>query len=318
MKDVTFEGNENDIQLIEDQKVIIDDSFTKRATIKVAENAITTPRQLTVSNQAKLNLVSRDDGYYVAYDKENKYYVLNRRTIGKYIVDAELATATTADGTVLDANTEIEPGTTVTLTAKAPDEGWVFDSWQVTKGSVTLEDTDTVVFEMPAGDVAVSAQYRYVGNDDSDGGAGAVVAGALIGSAAYLVGTRVWQESTFGYVPANRMELALGLWKHVGCPEPESTALYPDMDADDTDGQKAARWCVEQDLMKDYHKQNEDGTETVAFKPGRYVARPYALSRWYQLEKLLKDQQAAETVPVETEAAAEAQAPAQTETTSEN
>ena len=38
--------------------------------------------------------------------------------------------------------------------------------------------------------------------------------------------------------------------------------------------------------------------------PGRYVARPYALTRWYQLEKLLDEQQAAQA---ETPAEAPAQ-----------
>ena len=65
---------------------------------------------------------------------------------------------------------------------------------------------------------------------------------------------------------------------------------------------------MEQGLLKDYHEQNDDGTETVTFKPGRYVARPYALTRWYQLEKLLDEQQAAQ-------AETPAEAPAQTSET---
>lgn len=124
-----------------------------------------------------------------------------------------------------------------------------------------------------------------------DGGAGAVVAGALLGGAGYLLGTRLWLESTFGFVPANRIELAMALWKRADCPAPVSTELYPDIDEDDTDAQAAARWCVEQDLMKDFARTNSDGTQTVKFKPYGYVFRPQSLVKWYKLEKLLNEQQ---------------------------
>ena len=124
-----------------------------------------------------------------------------------------------------------------------------------------------------------------------DGGAGAVVAGALLGGAGYLLGTRLWLESTFGFVPANRIELAMALWKRADCPAPVSTELYPDIDEDDTDAQAAARWCVEQDLMKDFARTNSDGTQTVKFRPYDYVFRPQSLVKWYKLEKLLNEQQ---------------------------
>lgn len=124
-----------------------------------------------------------------------------------------------------------------------------------------------------------------------DGGAGAVVAGALLGGAGYLLGTRLWLESTFGFVPANRIELAMALWKRADCPAPVITELYPDIDEDDTDAQAAARWCVEQDLMKDFARTNSDGTQTVKFKPYDYVFRPQSLVKWYKLEKLLNEQQ---------------------------
>lgn len=124
-----------------------------------------------------------------------------------------------------------------------------------------------------------------------DGGAGAVVAGALLGGAGYLLGTRLWLESTFGFVPSNRIELAMALWKRADCPAPVSTELYPDIDEDDTDAQAAARWCVEQDLMKDFARTNSDGTQTVKFRPYDYVFRPQSLVKWYKLEKMLNEQQ---------------------------
>ena len=212
-----------------------------------------------------------------------------------------------------------EPKQFVTLKfdANALPDGYTFGQWVVTQllpeqTTVAVIDASDLeaTFSMPASPVTVTFTVNTPvepGPDpepSGDGGAGAVIAGALIGGTAYLLGTRAWLEGTYGYVPANRMELALGLWKRANCPAPVSTELYADIEQNDADAQAAARWCVEQGLLKDYHEQNDDGTETVTFKPGRYVARPYALTRWYQLEKLLDEQQAAQA---ETPAEAPAQ-----------
>ena len=212
-----------------------------------------------------------------------------------------------------------EPEQLVTLkfdAATLPD-GYTFGQWVVTQllpEQTTVEVTAVsdleATFSMPASPVTVTFTVNAPVEPEpdpepaDDGGTGAVIAGALIGGTAYLLGTRAWLEGTYGYVPANRMELALGLWKRANCPAPVSTELYADIGQNDADAQAAARWCVEQGLLKDYHEQNDDGTETVTFKPGRYVARPYALTRWYQLEKLLDEQQAAQA---ETPAEAPAQ-----------
>lgn len=212
-----------------------------------------------------------------------------------------------------------EPEQLVTLKFDAttlPD-GYTFGQWVVTQllpeqttVEVTADSDLEATFSMPASPVTVTFTVNAPVEPEpdpepaDDGGTGAVIAGALIGGTAYLLGTRAWLEGTYGYVPANRMELALGLWKRANCPAPVSTELYADIGQNDADAQAAARWCVEQGLLKDYHEQNDDGTETVTFKPGRYVARPYALTRWYQLEKLLDEQQAAQA---ETPAEAPAQ-----------
>ena len=212
-----------------------------------------------------------------------------------------------------------EPEQLVTLkfdAATLPD-GYTFGQWVVTQllpeqttVEVTADSDLAATFSMPASPVTVTFTVNAPVEPEpdpepsGDGGTGAVIAGALIGGTAYLLGTRAWLEGTYGYVPANRMELALGLWKRANCPAPVSTELYADIGQNDADAQAAARWCVEQGLLKDYHEQNDDGTETVTFKPGRYVARPYALTRWYQLEKLLDEQQAAQA---ETPAEAPAQ-----------
>lgn len=212
-----------------------------------------------------------------------------------------------------------EPKQLVTLKFDAATlpEGYTFGQWVVTQllpeqttVEVTADSDLAASFSMPASPVTVTFTVNAPVEPEpdpepaDDGGTGAVIAGALIGGTAYLLGTRAWLEGTYGYVPANRMELALGLWKRANCPAPVSTELYADIGQNDADAQAAARWCVEQGLLKDYHEQNDDGTETVTFKPGRYVARPYALTRWYQLEKLLDEQQAAQA---ETPAEAPAQ-----------
>lgn len=184
---------------------------------------------------------------------------------------------------------------TVTLAAApAPaQEGVYFLGWDDENGK-RYDAAATITL---TANTTLTAQWGGVppvepaGGGSGDGGAGTVVAGALLGGAGYLLGTRLWLESTFGFVPANRIELAMALWKRADCPAPVSTELYPDIDEDDTDAQAAARWCVEQDLMKDFARTNSDGTQTVKFKPYDYVFRPQSLVKWYKLEKLLNEQQ---------------------------
>lgn len=188
--------------------------------------------------------------------------------------------------------------------AKAPvQEGYRFLGWKSSEDS-SVYPAGTKISEITnlpqTGDITLTAQWEEITTPDGgssgdggsgDGGAGVVVAGALLGGAGYLLGTRLWLEGTFGFVPSNRIELAMALWKRADCPAPVSTELYPDIDEDDTDAQAAARWCVEQDLMKDFASTNSDGTQTVKFKPYGYVFRPQSLVKWYKLEKLLNEQQ---------------------------
>lgn len=166
--------------------------------------------------------------------------------------------------------------------------GWEDESGKQYNADATITLTANTKLTAQWGDVP---PVEPAGGGSGDGGAGVVVAGALLGGAGYLLGTRLWLESTFGFVPANRIELAMALWKRADCPAPVSTELYPDIDEDDTDAQAAARWCVEQDLMKDFARTNSDGTQTVKFKPYDYVFRPQSLVKWYKLEKLLNEQQ---------------------------
>lgn len=212
-----------------------------------------------------------------------------------YQLSYDLHDGTGAAG--VDYKSKIYPeGEKATVAAAPALNGYRFVAWQDEADNrypVGMELTLTA-------NTTLTAQWEEIttpgggssGDGGSgDGGAGAVVAGALLGGAGYLLGTRLWLESTFGFVPANRIELAMALWKRADCPAPLSTELYPDIDEDDTDAQAAARWCVEQDLMKDFARTNSDGTQTVKFKPYGYVFRPQSLVKWYKLEKLLNEQQ---------------------------
>ena len=97
------------------------------------------------------------------------------------------------------------------------------------------------------------------GTDNIQGALSAVVVGAAAGAIIYETGTGIYRVINMPGIPmpSNRIELAELLWEHAGKPEPVSTALYSDIDEDDTDAQKAAHWAVEQDLMQDDEDDNE-------------------------------------------------------------
>ena len=173
-------------------------------------------------------------------------------------------------------------GETVHLTATVPD-GQHFTGWTVKVGGeeqkadtflTTPDENDPtkVTFTMPDANVEVTATFADDSNpeepvdpvgpsdtDNIDGAISAVVIGAAAGVIAYEAGTGIYRVINMPGIPmpSNRIELAELLWEHAGKPEPESTALYSDIDEGDTDAQKAARWAVEQDLMKDDADNNK-------------------------------------------------------------
>lgn len=120
---------------------------------------------------------------------------------------------------------------TVTLAAApAPaQEGVYFLGWDDENG----KRYDAAAPITLTANTTLTAQWGGVppvepaGGGSGDGGAGAVVAGALLGGAGYLLGTRLWLESTFGFVPANRIELAMALWKRADCPAPGEHRAVP-------------------------------------------------------------------------------------------
>lgn len=284
LKSATFEKNESDIYLASGKEITISDTFTIPATIKVADPE--EGRQLTVAGNAnKLNLVGQNESYRVAYDKAQHYYYLTQRAPG-YTLTAKDATATIKVGgvdTKVDPNDEIYEGTPVTLTADPAPDGQKFAGWTgivILNGVVqnemndllsfpNEEDHTTANFEMPKGNVTVRAVYEAVDPVeppvdpvdpvDPVGPVDPVLPGVIIGGAvilgAYETGTGIYRLMNMQGLPlpSDRIELAELVWERAGKPEPQNMTdenLYADIDAADTDAQKAAHWMVEQELMK--------------------------------------------------------------------
>lgn len=180
-----------------------------------------------------------------------------------------------------DSTVPVPKNKIVHLTANVPD-GQHFISWTVLVGGeeqkadtflTTPDENDPtkVTFTMPDKNVEVKATFADdpipgepdpVGPSDTgniQGAISAVVIGAAAGAIIYEAGTGIYRVINMPGIPmpSNRIELAELLWEHAGKPEPVSTALYSDIDEGDTDAQKAARWAVEQDLMKDDADNNK-------------------------------------------------------------
>mgnify|MGYP000395762183 CR=1 FL=1 len=195
--------------------------------------------------------------------------------------DHVTATIEGSDASVPSGSTVPVPKNKIVhLTATAP-EGQHFISWTVKVGGeeqkadtflTTPDENDLtkVTFTMPDANVEVTATFADdsipepdpVGPSDTgniQGAISAVVVGAAAGAIIYEAGTGIYRVINMPGIPmpSNRIELAELLWEHAGKPEPVSTALYSDIDEGDTDAQKAARWAVEQDLMKDDADNNK-------------------------------------------------------------
>lgn len=192
--------------------------------------------------------------------------------------DHVTATIEGSDASVPSGSTVPVPKNKIVhLTATAP--GQHFISWTVKVNGVEqdptflkpdADDPTKVTFTMPDANVEVTATFGDdpipepdpVGPSDTgniQGAISAVVIGAAAGAIIYEAGTGIYRVINMPGIPmpSNRIELAELLWEHAGKPEPVSTALYSDIDEGDTDAQKAARWAVEQDLMKDDADNNK-------------------------------------------------------------
>jgi hypothetical protein len=194
--------------------------------------------------------------------------------------DHVTATIEGSDASVPSGSTVPVPKNKIVhLTATVPD-GQHFTGWTVMVGgeeqkadtflNPDADDSTKVSFTMPDKNVEVKANFEAdpipepdpVGPSDTgniQGAISAVVVGAAAGAIIYEAGTGIYRVINMPGIPmpSNRIELAELLWEHAGKPEPVSTALYSDIDEGDTDAQKAARWAVEQDLMKDDADNNK-------------------------------------------------------------
>ena len=300
LKNVTFEDNETDIYLKNDSstptnapQVELDEGTKDTAgaiTVQVAnpaEGVQITTKTTGKDYQQNLKLTSKNDDWLIGYEKDadGEYRYLTQRKDDKYFgLNTINATATTGKGDnaiTLEPYAQVKEDTEVTLTANAAPEGKKFARWKVEKVAdgtpvtglldAETENTENTSFSMPEYDVIITAEYEDEiivdpGTGDSDYG-GDIAAGVVIGGiaavGAYEVGTGLYRILAMDDVamPTNRLALAKLLWERAGKPEPESTALYSDISAEDTDAQKAARWAVEQELLNDA----EDGKFHPAF-----------------------------------------------------
>ena len=299
LKNVTFEDNETDIYLKNDSstpanapQVELDEGTKDTAgaiTVEVAypaDGVQITTKTTGKDYQQNLKLTGKNDGWLIGYEKgaDGEYRYLTQRKGDKYFgLNTINATATTGEGdnvTTLKPYAQLKEGTPVNLTADIL-EGKKFARWKVEKVAdgtpvtglldAETENTENTSFSMPEYDVIITAEYEDEiivdpGTGDTDYG-GDIAAGVVIGGiaavGAYEVGTGLYRILAMDDVamPTNRIALAKLLWERAGKPEPESTALYSDISAEDTDAQKAARWAVEQELLNDA----EDGKFHPAF-----------------------------------------------------
>ena len=263
----------------------ITEDFTHKAVVDATEieEGLQVTTKTATHYQKDLKLVSADPNYIIDYQKNDggtEYRYFNTREMGKYYVNPINATMT-ADGEEKRPYSQFAQGDKVTLTANIP-EGKQFVDWKVEKiAAEGVEDVskevkidyedpenpETAILTVPDYDIFVTAEYKEgviidPGTSDTDYG-GDIAAGVVIGGiaavGAYEVGTGLYRITQMDDVamPANRIALAKLLWERAGKPEPESTALYSDISAEDTNAQKAARWAVEQELLKDDTNEDE-------------------------------------------------------------
>ena len=282
----------------------ITEDFTHKAVVDATEieEGLQVTTKTATHYQKDLKLVSANPHYIIDYQKNDggtEYRYFNTREMGKYYVNPINATMT-ADGEEKRPYSQFEKGDKVILTAFSNEGDEKFTGWKVEKiAAEGVEDVskevkidyedpenpETATLTMPDYDIFVTAEYEDVivdpGTSDTDYG-GDIAAGVVIGGiaavGAYEVGTGLYRITQMDDVamPANRLALAKLLWERAGKPEPESTALYSDLSAEDEDAQKAARWAVEQELLKD-----DDSVEgELKFHPAFPVSKLRVCLTW--------------------------------------
>lgn len=153
---------------------------------------------------------------------------------------------------------------------------------------VQLNDDGSYTIEVyqPTSIVLVTAEPTPddPGELDPAFSSGAAALGIVLGTAglgyityAHISSLYLYYTLPGGFIPSTRQELANVLWTTAGKPDPVSTALYTDIPADNIEQQKAARWCVEQDLLSDYG---------ATFGPDTKVTNARIIRAWNSLKKV--------------------------------
>lgn len=303
-------------QITIDDNFINEDSGNSHATIRVFDpkdhRQLTTSKS---NNNNALDLVSNNGGWEVHYNETDQYYELLKVTeeFELSYEDADAVKVTGYDENDMEqtenvsSGEKLPKGTDVTLTPKAK-AGQHCVGWEVTSPDADLNaklaevgltdaalQTSVLKFKMPACNVHFKPVYKNnadpadpAGGDtgnggNSDGGAGGALAAVVVGGAAawgiYEAGTGIYRMMNMRGIPlpTTRAELALLIWQRAEKPEPESTVLFEDIDEDDTDLQKAARWMVEQELM--------DEKDDNKFKPYGHVTKLRVCTTWNEAKE---------------------------------
>lgn len=204
-----------------------------------------------------------------------------------YQLSYDLNDGTGAAG--VDYESKIYPeGEKATVAAAPALNGYRFVAWQDEADNrypVGMELTLTANTTLTALWESVDKPEPDPGPDPSpdpdpepgDDGSGAVI-GVVIGGAAviggYELATRLYLKHLIGVVPSTRGELALLMWEHADKPEPKTAFTYSDIDEDDTDLQKAAQWCVENEYL---HVRDNDNDR---FHPNGWVPKLKVIQAW--------------------------------------
>ena len=154
-------------------------------------------------------------------------------------------------------------------------------------------DSDSYIYEIPVQNyekiVLVTEEPSAPPTDDPGEldpafSSGAAALGVVLGTAglgyityAHISSLYLYYTLPGGFIPSTRQELANALWTTAGKPDPVSTALYTDIPADAIEQQKAARWCVEQDLLSDHG---------ATFGPDTTVTNARIIRAWNSLKKV--------------------------------
>lgn len=154
-------------------------------------------------------------------------------------------------------------------------------------------DSDSYIYQIPVQNfekiVLVTEEPSAPPTDDPgeldpEFSSGAAALGIVLGTAglgyityAHISSLYLYYTLPGGFIPSTRQELANVLWTTAGKPDPVSTALYTDIPADNIEQQKAARWCVEQDLLSDYG---------ATFGPDTTVTNARIIRAWNSLKKV--------------------------------